>query len=75
MGNTNKMFLKKQNNRAWPRINFAQERDMWRVLANMVINSLICSVFRALIKCINSIKKTKKMHFGFINVILLHSDR
>jgi hypothetical protein len=25
--NTNKMFIKKQNRRAWTRINFAQDRD------------------------------------------------
>jgi hypothetical protein len=55
MGNTNKIFLKKHNRRAWTRINFAQDRDMWRALANMAINSLISSVFRALIKCINCI--------------------
>jgi hypothetical protein len=34
----------------------------------------MCSVVRALISCIKFFTHSQQMHFGFMNVILLHSD-
>ena len=37
--------------------------------------NLVCSVFCFLIGCIKCIKKTQQMHFGYVNVIILCTDK